>query len=240
MKEIHVSHYLEDNIGHARKVISVASLVAFASAIGCFTIGAPVIFFGLALLSTCVAAMACRSLSRWQSGADGEVFLRIHLRNLGLSDLYTAYYSVPVTYNNGNKADIDCLLVGPDGIHAFEIKHHPGHIMYRNGLWKQLKVGRRGGLYFGGLKNPSGQLSSAIKAFKNRLEERTGTNSWITGTVVFTNPLAAIDVEGLKWINAVLLRDLGSVIVPGRTVPARVLAEIEKFMEGIAISEKKL
>ncbi|MGD0229952.1 MAG: hypothetical protein ABSC19_06270 [Syntrophorhabdales bacterium] len=35
---------------------------------------------------------------------------------------------------------------------------------------------------------------------------------WLHGAVVFTNPRAVLCVEGLKWVKAVAVRDLGQAL----------------------------
>ena len=101
-----------------------------------------------------------------ESGASrrsGPIFSR-----LGLSDDYTAYYNLPLN-GNGRASDIDCILVGPSGLFVFEVKHHHGLILYRNGVWARIKVGRRGTLYRGQLGDPSGQLYRNIRKLKELL-----------------------------------------------------------------------
>jgi hypothetical protein len=56
-----------------------------------------------------------------------------------LSDEYTAYYNFPVN-GDGGIFDIDYILVGPSGVYVFEVKHHHGLILHRNGNWARIKV----------------------------------------------------------------------------------------------------
>ena len=140
-----------------------------------------------------------------ESGASRS--LRAHLLSSGLGDDYTAYYNLPLN-GNGRASDIDCILVGPSGLFVFEVKHHHGLILYRNGVWARIKAGRRGTLYQGQLGDPSGQLYRNIRRLKELLGKHRQTASGFNGAVVFTNPRAVLDVEGLRWVRAIAVQDL--------------------------------
>ena len=141
----------------------------------------------------------------YRSGIRGERVLRAHLLSSGLPDEYAAYYNLPLN-GNGRTSDVDCVLVGPSGLFVFEVKHHHGLILYRNGVWARIKAGRRGTLYQGHLGDPSGQLYRNIRKLKELLVHTDGL--WLNGAVVFTNPRAVLDVEGLRWVRAIAVRDL--------------------------------
>jgi hypothetical protein len=141
----------------------------------------------------------------YRCGIQGEQVLRVHLLSSGLGDEYTAYYNLPLN-GNGRNSDIDCILVGPSGIFVFEVKHHHGLILYRNGVWARIKAGRRGTRYWGQLGNPSGQLYRNIRKLKELLGHTDGL--WLHGAVVFTNPRAVLDIEGLRWARAIAVKDL--------------------------------
>jgi hypothetical protein len=118
---------------------------------------------------------------------------------------------------NGRTSDIDCVLVGPSGLFVFEAKHHHGLILYRNGMWGRVKVGRRGTLYRGQLGNPSGQLYRNIRKLKELLGHTDGL--WLHGAVVFTNPQAVLDIEGLRWVRAIAVQDLNQILSRERSFP---------------------
>jgi hypothetical protein len=145
----------------------------------------------------------------YRCGIRGEQVLRVYLLASGLGDNYTAYYNLP-SNGNGRASDIDCILVGPSGLFVFEAKHHRGLILYRNGVWARIKAGRRGTLYWGQLGDPSGQLYRNIRRLKELLGKINGI--WLHGAVVFTNPHAVLDIEGLRWVRAIAVQDLNQIL----------------------------
>jgi len=170
-----------------------------------------------------VAATRGPSYATYRCGVRGEQVLRARLLSSGLGDKYTAYYNLPLS-SNGRNSDIDCILVGPSGLFVFEAKHHQGLILYRNGVWARIKVGRRGTLYGGQLGNPSGQLSRNIRKLKELLGHTDGL--WLHGAVVFTNPRAILDIEGLRWVRAIAVKDLEQILTKRTVLSAEQLNSI--------------
>lgn len=166
----------------------------------------------------------------YQCGIRGEQALRAHLRSLGLSDEHTAYYNLPVS-GSRKASDIDCILAGPSGLFVFEVKHHHGLIFYRNGVWARIKIGRRGALYRGQLGDPSGQLYRNIR----RLKELLGKTDdlWVNGAVVFTNPRAVLDIEGLRWVRAVAVKDLRQVLSKRTVLSAEQMNSINSRLASL-------
>ena len=147
----------------------------------------------------------------YRCGILGEQAVRVRLFWSGLGDEYTAYYNLPLN-SNGSASDIDCVLVCPSGLFVFEVKHHHGLIFYRNGIWTRIKVGQRGTLYRGQLGDPSGQLYRNIRKLKELLREAQVDGLWLHGAVVFTNPQAVLDIEGLRWVRAIAVQDLDQTL----------------------------
>ncbi|WP_028893968.1 nuclease-related domain-containing protein [Syntrophorhabdus aromaticivorans] len=145
----------------------------------------------------------------YRHGMQGERILRNWLRSSGLDDDHTAYYNLPLN-GNGRASDIDCILVGPLGLFIFEVKHHHGLIFHRNGIWARIKIGQGGTFYRGQLGDPSGQLYRNIRRLKGLLGRTDGL--WFNGAVVFTNPRTVLDIEGLRWVRAVAVKDLDHVL----------------------------
>jgi hypothetical protein len=188
---------------------SALALLAFGIVIG----GALVIVLGTGVLvvSGFVVTRRGPAYVTYRGGMQGERVFRDHLRSLGLNDEHTAYYNFP-TSGNERVSDIDCILVSPFGLFVFEVKHHRGLVFCRNGIWAQFKVGRRGNPYAGHLGDPSVQLSRNIGRLK-ALFRRAGLGAfWFTGAVVFTNLRAVLDIEGLRWIEAVSVKDLDRIV----------------------------
>ena len=212
MKEVFFSDYLRKQ---ARK--SLAACIAWAGiALTLLLIGI-VIGVAFIVVSGVVATMAALfvaatlgpSYTAYRCGIRGEQVLRAHLLALGLGDDCTAYYNLPLN-GNGRVFDIDCIIVGPPGLYVFEVKHHHGLILYRNGVWARIKAGRKGTLYWGQFGDPSGQLYRNIRRLKELLGNINGL--WFNGVVVFTNPRAVIDVEGLRWVKAITVKDLNQIL----------------------------
>lgn len=217
MKEVFLSDYLRKQ---AKK--SIAACVAWAGIAltlllaGIATGVAAILVSGIVaiIVALFVAATRGPSYTAYRCGIRGEQVLRAHLRSSGLGDGCTAYYNIPLN-GNGRVSDIDCILVGPFGLFVFEVKHHNGLILYRNGVWARIKMGRRGSLYQSPIGDPSGQLHRNVRKLKELLGQTGGM--WLHGAVVFTNPRAVLGVEGLRWVKAVAVRELGQVL-SGRTV----------------------
>lgn len=125
----------------------------------------------------------------YSTGKEGESRLIEFLRN-ALPDDYVAFTGVPV--KNG---DIDCLIVGPNGIFALEVKNHRGVIIFNGETWKQVKTGKRGGIYEGIINNPGKQILSAIRFLKEEMKTEGLGNLYIRGIVVFTNDDVNLQIE---------------------------------------------
>ena len=214
MKEVFFSDYLRKKAKRslvaclAWAVVALILLLAgIATGVG-FILVSGVVAIVIALF---VAATHGPSYATYRCGIRGEHVLRAHLLSSGLRDDYTAYYNLPLN-GNGRSSDIDCILLGPSGLFVFEAKHHHGLIFYRNGIWARIKVGRRGALYRGQLGDPSGQLRRNIRKLKELLGQAYLRGLWLHGAVVFTNPRAVLDIEGLRWVKAIAVKDLGQIL----------------------------
>jgi Nuclease-related domain len=214
MKEAFLSNYLQKE---ARKslvtclawiMVALALLVAGTAAGVTFIILPGAVIFVISIL---VVTRRGPIYATYRYGVHGERVLRAHLLSSGLSDEYTAYYNFPVN-GNGGIFDIDCILVGPSGVYVFEVKHHHGLILHRNGNWARIKVGRRGTPYRGQLGNPSHQLSRTIRKLKELLGQAHVDGLWLHGAIIFTNPRAALDIGELRWVKAVAVKDLNQVL----------------------------
>lgn len=228
MKEVFFSDYLRKQ---ARK--SLAACLAWTGVAmtlplaGIATGFAVILVSGFATIAVAlfVAATCGPVYTAYQRGIQGEQALRARLLASGLGDDYVAYYNLPLN-GNGRTSDIDCVLVGPSGLFVFEAKHHHGLIIYRNGMWGRVKVGRRGTLYKGQLGDPSGQLYRNIRRLKELLGKDQTEGLWIQGAVVFTNPRAVLDIEGLRWVKAIAVKDLAQILSERTVVSAEQIGNI--------------
>ena len=187
MKEVFFSDYLWKQARKSLAACVASAVVAMTLLLAGITTGVAVILVSgmIAVVVTLfVAATRGSVYTAYRCGIRGEQVLRAHLLSSGLDDDHTAYYNLPLN-SNGKTSDIDCVLVGPSGVFIFEVKHHNGLILYRNGVWARIKVGRRGALYQGQIGDPSGQLCRNIRRLKELLGHTEGL--WFNGAVVFTN-----------------------------------------------------
>ncbi|OPY66894.1 MAG: Nuclease-related domain protein [Syntrophorhabdaceae bacterium PtaU1.Bin034] len=213
MKEVFSSNYLakETNKNLTACVVSMGFVLAIL-AVGVAMASVLVIWASMVALvaSGFIIARCGPAYTAYLQGMQGERILRNRLRSSGLSDEYTSYYNLPVN-GNGKTSDIDCVLVGPLGAFVFEAKHHRGLIFHRNGIWTQIKAGRRGTPYAVHLGDPAVQVSRNIRFLKTRLEGTCLNSPWIHGTIVFTNPCALLDINGPRWVKAVAVKDLHQI-----------------------------
>ncbi len=210
MKEVFFSDYLEKQAKKSLVACVASAVVAMSLVLTGVAIGAAIILVsGLVavVMALFVAATRGPVYTAYRCGMRGEQVLRAHLLSSGLGDHYTAYYNLPLN-GNGRNSDIDCVLVGPSGPFVFEVKHHHGLIFYRNGVWARIKMGRKGTLYRVQLGDPGAQLYRNIRKLKEMLGHTDGF--WFHGAVVFTNPQAVLDIEGLRWVRAITVRGPGA------------------------------
>ncbi|MCX5814434.1 MAG: nuclease-related domain-containing protein [Proteobacteria bacterium] len=164
-----------------------------------------------------------RKRSICKTGIEGEDTLRTYLKNI-LSDEYTALYNVPVEHG-----DIDCLVIGPKGLYAIEVKNHRGIITYTNNTWRQIKRGRGGNSYIGKLNNPSMQLIQNIKWLKGYLG-RYDIKPWINGLIVFTHPEVILSIDNLPILKAIKLEDLESAFLEKDTLSPMIQQSTETHL----------
>jgi len=214
VKEVFFSDYLGKQAKKSLAACVPSAVVAIILLLAGIATGvAFIVISGVVATSVALFITATHTspYATYRCGIRGEQVLRAHFLSSQLGDQYTAYYNLPL---NGNRrtSDVDCILVGPSGLFVFEAKHHQGLILYRNGVWARIKVGRRGALYGGQLGDPSGQLSRNIRKLKDLLGQAYLCGLWLHGAVVFTNPWDVLDTEGLRWIRAIGVKDLDQIL----------------------------
>ena len=219
MKEIHMSNHLKDTIARHDRMIGVIGIGAMAFVAAGAILANPLTGIVPFMAGAFMASTHIRKRALCRVGLKGENALRDHLREI-LTDEHTVLYNVPV-----EKGDIDCIIIGPDGIYAIEAKNHNGVITYADNTWRQVKKGRNG-YYAGSLKNPSGQLINSIKWLKGYLA-RHNIKTWINGLVVFTNPDAVLSVDNLNTVKAIRLKELKGEMKMNDLLPAQLRQSIE-------------
>ncbi len=219
MKEIYMSNHLKDTIARHERMIGMIGVGAAALAAAGVILTNPLTGIVPVMAASLMAGTYMRKRSLYKIGLKGEDALRGHLREI-LTDEHTVLYNVPV-----EKGDIDCIIIGPDGIYAIEAKNHKGVITYADNTWRQVKKGRNG-YYAGSIKNPSGQLVNSIKWLKGYLA-RYNIRTWINGLVVFTNPDAVLSVDNLNTVKAIKLKELKGEMKMNDLLPAQLRQSIE-------------
>ena len=237
MKEVFFSDYLQKKGKESLAACLAWAGIALTILLAGIATGVVVILVSgvvVIVIALFVGASHGRAYSTFRCGIHGEQVLRAHLLAWGLGDDYTAYYNLPLN-GKGKASDIDCILVGPSGLFVFEVKHHHGFVLYRNGIWARIKAGRMGTLYRGQLGDPSGQLYRNIRKLKELFGRTDGL--WLNGAIVFTNPRAVLDVEGLRWVKAIAVKDLGQILSKRTVLSAE---QIEKINARLSASAKKV
>jgi hypothetical protein len=163
----------------------------------------PGLVFGILALSSGVGLTHFEWRYRQRSGLRGQ--LRAGLsgqqRMLEVLDLLDDRYFL---LNNlklpGREADVDHIVVGPNGVFGLETKNHRGRIFRQGDQWYQSKVSRRGRLQPDEpFSDPTRQLKRNIDYLRsciNRTDAALSrrTRLWIEGVVVFTHPTASLDL----------------------------------------------
>ncbi len=233
MKEVFFSDYLQKKVKKNLVACVAWAVIALVLLLAEIATGFVVIIvsgFVAVVAALLVAATRGPAYTAYRCGIQGGHVLRVHLLASGLGDHYTAYYNLPLN-GNGRNSDIDCVLVGPSGLFVLEVKHHHGLTLYRNGVWVRIKAGRRGTLYQGQLGNPSGQLYRNIRKLKEMLGHPDGL--WLHGAVVFTNPRAVLDIEGLRWVKAIAVENLEQILSKRTVLSAEQIGNINARLSAL-------
>jgi hypothetical protein len=194
------------------------------------------LFWPVAVLATItVAAGLALIYYNWRYRVLGALRARLRAGLRGqqqvteiLSGLDDTYYVIVGLKLPGKLADIDHLVVGPNGVFAFETKNHRGRITIHRGKWVQVKVSRRGHMQpeetmadpVRQLKRNVDYLRSCINATDRALARRT--RLWIEGAVVFVHPGVLIDLpEALR-------ARLPFPVLRGRDLPRFILEHVPR------------
>ena len=147
-----------------------------------------------------------------ENGIKGEDILKNRLKRI-LSDEYVGFFGLPLP----GGGDIDCFLIGPTGAYIFEVKYHKGYILYCDGEWTQIKVGKNGKVYEGShMRKPVSQVMRGINEIKKYLRSN-GINLWIEGVIVFSNPEVMVFPESTYGLKVVKIDELEMVFHGGKS-----------------------
>lgn len=145
----------------------------------------PIVLFGWP------AALLVQKYKTLEAGLNGEKAALCTLSNL--SDDYYVFTTVCSEFE-GKKGEVDCLVVGRNGLFVIEVKNHNGKICAAESgeYWEQHKVGQEGGRYSKRIKNPLKQTKRNVYILSQNLKSN-GIRVWIEGLVYFTNKKVEID-----------------------------------------------
>lgn len=112
-----------------------------------------------------------------------------------LPDSYHIFANVKIHEN----MEADLVVVGPSGVYDVEVKNYKGRIEgdAESKGWTLHKIGRNGGVYEKGIKNPLGQLKRNIYILSKYLRIK-GSPAWVNGVVFFVNENASFSHEVLN------------------------------------------
>jgi len=230
MNKIQMSTYMiKESDKHRNMMMLLNSLAIISIPIMCVTIGFGGICAGaISFILLCYFGnIEFHKWRRLKTGITGEDLFHTSLSAAVGNSNYTLYQGIPTTWG-----DIDYLLVGSDGVYAFEIKHHSGYINYNENGWKKIKISGGGLAYTGGIGNPSGQLSRNIMWLKNYLKSEGIEGIWIKGIVVFTHPNVRLSAKGLKNVMAITPEGIPEAVRGaeiGEAKAARIIRAVDKL-----------
>jgi hypothetical protein len=135
------------------------------------------------------AAIGSKFISKYKtysSGIKGEKQTISIIKHL--PDGYEAFTSIPISFD-GNRTELDMVVVGENGVFIIETKNHNGTIYGSEDDYKfeQHKVGRKGGEYTNTFRNPIKQVKRQTWILSNVLKNKNA-NAWVQGIVYFSNP----------------------------------------------------
>ena len=160
------------------------------------------------------------------SGARGE---RMALKRVArLPDTYRVFNNVLVPSSRGRPRELDCVVVGPNGIFVIEVKANKGEIEggTNDAQWRARKVGRGGTVYYTRFGNPIRQVRGATAALAEYLRGR-GIKTWVQSIVCFTHSRAPLNYYGAPDVIVTWHDTLSTTILrwqpkrpPGDQAPA--------------------
>lgn len=128
-----------------------------------------------------------------KSGLDGE---RVAIEVLSLlDDRYYVISDIELQYH-GQKAQLDHVIIGPNGIFVVETKNIKGYIegSDEDSDLFVTKTGKYGEQYVKSMPNPIRQVNRQVYVL-SRVLESTGIRTWIQGMVFFSNCYTRIDIQ---------------------------------------------
>jgi hypothetical protein len=166
-----------------------------------------IIYLGAISLSVRAIKYVYPKYKIYQSGISGENRASHELDKL--RDSYEVLSNVKLDVD-GEKAELDFVVIGSNGVFIVENKNYNGTIEGHvdEDKWVQKKVGQGGTPYSNPIRNPIFQLKREIHILANYLREN-GINVFVTGFVYFSNYYANLSITGdSEYIASIQQKDL--------------------------------
>jgi len=120
-----------------------------------------------------------------QIGLEGEEKALMLVKDL--DDSYHVFSNISIRYE-GQKSELDLIVVGKKGVFVVEVKNYRGEIEGKEDerFWKQHKVGRKGTRYTQEFYSPVKQVSTHVYRLSKILKS-DNVYTWVQGVVYFVN-----------------------------------------------------
>ncbi|WP_353894593.1 nuclease-related domain-containing protein [Proteinivorax hydrogeniformans] len=148
---------------------------------------------------------------------------------------YIVYNDITIN-NNGDKAQIDHLVIGPKGVFCIETKNMKGDISGReeDHNWVQRKTGKKGGVYFQKFFNPCKQNGRHVYKLKGYLNRNRLSHVWVQSVVVFIKKRSSkLDVDSNTPVlkDEDLLKFIHNYKNQHGRLPNKTIKDIEKAID---------
>lgn len=180
---------------------------------------------------------AYKKYTIWFKGNEGERIVR-----RALEPLNNNYYLINGIVIQGNRGDIDHIVIGPNGIFVLETKNYSGEISCIGDKWKRQKVGRGGTPYDIKIGSPSNQVKRNAKMLKDllinhkkKIFKRYSPHLWVHAIVVFTNPSCELKIRN-RTVEVLKLNEVYEFIKDTRSEDIFLDEELER-MSAVILEE---
>ena len=150
----------------------------------------------LVLVVTAVAWFTASGDEILNAGAEGE---ELTIKDIDrLPDSFTVFNQVnlPNSKSRTGYNEADIVVVNDEAVFIIEVKHNNGSIS--GGIddkeWSVSKVGRGGTAYGKTMRNPISQVKKLVWLLSEQFKQENN-RVWVQGLVVFSNPIAELDVR---------------------------------------------
>ncbi len=158
------------------------------------------IFYGLGIIFVGISIYFFIKSGQYRKGKTGETLIKETLEEL--NNRYSLVNDVMLSESYGN---IDCIILGHNGIFAIESKNYDGKLICNGDEWHRhyeggLTISMRGRPYWKpsrdySIGSPSKQVKRNAVKLKQFIQKIFKKPIWVEGIVVFTNPNAELELN---------------------------------------------